>query len=199
MATPCCEHTHPCRGVWCLFVCGDSPPPPPPPPLSLSLSSNSPLLVNDDERCVLFIGTRFSNLYTSVDTPARGRVVVDPVNRVAAALCRPATGYKQLGRFCWGKAPLDGQFSTSIGPLFLFITTVPITKLFAWGEGVDICYEIRRAEPCVDQSAHHALVNSHNACIQELLHEVNVHGKADRHMRLLTVEKESRLGVEGSE
>jgi hypothetical protein len=26
---------------------------------------------------VLFIGTRFSNLYTSVDTPARGRVVVD--------------------------------------------------------------------------------------------------------------------------
>jgi hypothetical protein len=26
--------------------------------------------------CVLFIGTRFSNLYTSVDTPARGRVVV---------------------------------------------------------------------------------------------------------------------------
>jgi hypothetical protein len=25
---------------------------------------------------VLIIGTRFSNLYTSVDTPARGRVVV---------------------------------------------------------------------------------------------------------------------------
>ena len=25
--------------------------------------------------CVLFIGTQFSNLYTAVDTPARGRVV----------------------------------------------------------------------------------------------------------------------------
>ena len=28
---------------------------------------------------------------------------------------------------------------------------------------------------------------AHNACIQELLQEVNVHGKADRHMRLLTI------------
>jgi hypothetical protein len=27
--------------------------------------------------CVLFIGTRFSNLYTSVDTPTRGRVVCE--------------------------------------------------------------------------------------------------------------------------
>ena len=25
--------------------------------------------------CVLFIGTQFSNLYTAMDTPARGRVV----------------------------------------------------------------------------------------------------------------------------
>ena len=36
---------------------------------------------------------------------------------------------------------------------------------------------------------------SHNACIRELLQEVNVHGKADRHMRLLTIETESRLGT----
>ena len=36
---------------------------------------------------------------------------------------------------------------------------------------------------------------THNACIGELLQEVNVHGKADRHMRLLTIEKESRLGT----
>ena len=35
----------------------------------------------------------------------------------------------------------------------------------------------------------------HNACIRELLQEVNAHGKADRHMRLLTIERESRLGT----
>jgi hypothetical protein len=34
-----------------------------------------------------------------------------------------------------------------------------------------------------------------NAWIRELLQEVNVHGKADRHMRLLTIETESRLGT----
>jgi hypothetical protein len=34
---------------------------------------------------------------------------------------------------------------------------------------------------------------AHNACIRELLQEVNVHGKADRHMKLLTIETESRL------
>jgi hypothetical protein len=36
---------------------------------------------------------------------------------------------------------------------------------------------------------------AHNACIRELLQEVIVHGKADRHMRLLTIETESRLGT----
>ena len=36
---------------------------------------------------------------------------------------------------------------------------------------------------------------AHNACIRELLQEVNVHEKADRHMRLLTIETESRLGT----
>ena len=36
---------------------------------------------------------------------------------------------------------------------------------------------------------------AHNACIWELLQEVDVHGKADRHMKLLTVETESRLGT----
>jgi len=34
-----------------------------------------------------------------------------------------------------------------------------------------------------------------NACIRELLQEDNVHGKADRHMRLLTIEVESMLGI----
>ncbi len=36
---------------------------------------------------------------------------------------------------------------------FVFITAVPITKLFAWGEAViveDMCYERRRAEACVE-------------------------------------------------
>jgi hypothetical protein len=36
---------------------------------------------------------------------------------------------------------------------------------------------------------------AHNACIRELLQEVSVHGKADRHMKLLTIETESRLGT----
>ena len=36
---------------------------------------------------------------------------------------------------------------------------------------------------------------AHNACIQELLQEVNQHGEADRHMRLLTIKTESRLGT----
>ena len=36
---------------------------------------------------------------------------------------------------------------------------------------------------------------AHKTCIRELLQEVNVHGKADRHMRLLTIETESRLGT----
>jgi hypothetical protein len=34
---------------------------------------------------------------------------------------------------------------------------------------------------------------AHNACIRGLLQEVNVHGKADRHMRLLTIERERGL------
>ena len=40
-----------------------------------------------------------------------------------------------------------------------------------------------------------AVITAHNACIQELLREVNVHGKVGRHMKLLTVETESRLGT----
>ena len=36
---------------------------------------------------------------------------------------------------------------------------------------------------------------AHNACIRELLQEVNVYGKADRHMRLLKIEAESMLGT----
>ena len=41
----------------------------------------------------------------------------------------------------------------------VFITAGPITKLFAGGRRrvEDMCYERRRAEACVDESAHHAL------------------------------------------
>ena len=34
---------------------------------------------NEHRECVLFIGTRFSNLYTAVDTPAEARDVVHDV------------------------------------------------------------------------------------------------------------------------
>ena len=36
---------------------------------------------------------------------------------------------------------------------------------------------------------------AHNVCIRELLQEIDAHGKADRHMKLLTVETESTLGT----
>jgi hypothetical protein len=36
---------------------------------------------------------------------------------------------------------------------------------------------------------------AHNACIRELLQEIDVHGKADRYMKLLTLETESSLGT----
>jgi hypothetical protein len=39
------------------------------------------------------------------------------------------------------------------------------------------------------------VIAAHNACIRELPQEVNVHGKADKHMRLLTIETESSLGT----
>ena len=43
----------------------------------------------------------------------------------------------------------------------MLITAVPITKLFAGGGGVeDMCNERRRAEACVNESAHRALMNA---------------------------------------
>ncbi len=42
----------------------------------------------------------------------------------------------------------------------VFITAGPITKLCAWGEEESGGHERRRAEACVDESAHHALVNA---------------------------------------
>ena len=39
------------------------------------------------------------------------------------------------------------------------------------------------------------VIAAHNACIRELLQEVDGHGKAGRHMKLLTIETESSLGT----
>ena len=36
---------------------------------------------------------------------------------------------------------------------------------------------------------------AHNACIRELLQEIDAHGKADKHMKILTVETERRVGI----
>ena len=36
---------------------------------------------------------------------------------------------------------------------------------------------------------------AHNACIRELLQAIDMHGKTDRHMKLLTIETESMLGT----
>jgi len=50
-----------------------------------------------------------------------------------------------------------------------------------------------QSEGCLGQKE---VVNTaHNACIRELLQEVDGHGKADRYMKLLTIETESRLGT----
>jgi len=37
-----------------------------------------------------------------------------------------------------------------------------------------------------------------SACIRELLQAIDMHGKTDRHMKLLTIEKESRGYTLGS-
>ena len=39
------------------------------------------------------------------------------------------------------------------------------------------------------------VIIARNACIRELLQNVNAHGKADQHLRLLTIETESNIGT----
>ncbi len=48
---------------------------------------------------------------------------------------------------------------------------------------------------CLGVGQKEVVTAAHNACIRELLQEVNVHGKANRHMKLFTIETESRLGT----
>ena len=53
--------------------------------------------------------------------------------------------------------------------------------------------QLHQRAGCLGQKG--VVTATHNACIRELLLQVSVHGKADRHMRLLTIETESRLGT----
>ena len=49
--------------------------------------------------------------------------------------------------------------------------------------------------PRVSPGQKEVVTAEHNACIRELLQEIDVHGKADRHMKLLKLERESSLGI----
>ena len=46
----------------------------------------------------LFIGTRFSNLYTAVDTPARGRVVMRLVFVCLVFVCKYVLGHSRVSQ-----------------------------------------------------------------------------------------------------
>ena len=47
-----------------------------------------------------------------------------------------------------------------------------------------------QSEGCLGQKE--VVTAAHSACIRELLQEVNVHGNADTHMRLFTMEAQKR-------
>ena len=65
--------------------------------------------------------------------------------------------------------------------------------------GTESCQKRRLAilkvRDALDKKRKEVVTAAHNACIRELLQEIDAHGKADRHMKLLTVETESRLGT----
>ena len=58
----------------------------------------SALRVNRESVCVLFIGTQFSNLYTAVDTPARGRVGVCLVFVYLVCVCKYVLGHSRVSQ-----------------------------------------------------------------------------------------------------
>jgi hypothetical protein len=68
------------------------------PPLSPSPHANSFVIGTAviNRESVLFIGTRFSNLYTAVDTPARGRVVVCWVFVCLVFVCKYVLGHSRV-------------------------------------------------------------------------------------------------------
>jgi hypothetical protein len=66
------------------------------------------LVVDSGERvCVLFIGTQFSNLYTAVDTPARGRVGGYSALLVGCHVHIASQGEKLLNRLGWCRFTLS--------------------------------------------------------------------------------------------
>ena len=60
------------------------------------------------------------------------------------------------------------------------------------GADAEDCITSDESAGCLGQKE--VVTAAHNACIRELLQEIAVHGKADRHMKLLTLERESSLG-----
>jgi hypothetical protein len=102
----------------------------------------------------LFIGTQFSNLYTAVDTPARARVRQQMLKY----------GYKRTAECTLCKKVHEESGSS-------------------WNKELrkETLGHIQSAE-CLGQKE--VVTAAHNACIRELLQEVNMHGKADRHMKL---------------
>ena len=60
--------------------------------------------------------------------------------------------------------------------------------------GKEFCQKKRSAISRVLDGQKEVVTAAHNACIRELLQEIDVHGKADRHIKLLTLERESSLG-----
>ena len=83
-----------------------------PPRLSRDLAVFVGLVLRE---CVLFIGTQFSNLYTAVDTPARGRVSRD--------CCVLTEFQKRLAKECREKAAITVACSSS--PFSVFCSPDP--------------------------------------------------------------------------
>jgi len=100
---------------------------------------------------VLFIGTQFSILYTSMYSPAEA---------ATRTLCKKA--HEEHESSWKGELPKE-----------------------------TICHI--QSAGCLGQKE--VVTAAHNACIRELLQAIDMHGKTDRHMKLLTIEKESKTGT----
>jgi len=66
--------------------------------LRLSSAADVSDFGEDERERVLFIGTQFSNLYTAVDTPAMGRVVVCLVFVYLVCVCKHVLGHSRISQ-----------------------------------------------------------------------------------------------------
>ena len=66
--------------------------------LRLSSAADVSDFGEDERERVLFIGTQFSNLYTAVDTPAMGRVVVCLVFVYLVCVCKHVLGHSRVSQ-----------------------------------------------------------------------------------------------------